>query len=387
MQGRAIAVLAAGHLFTDLNQGAMPALLPFFVTQYHLTYQQVAGLVFAATIASSFVQPIFGHYADRFRAAWLMPVGVLLAGAGMALTGVAQNYWLLALVLMLSGLGVAAFHPEAARSMNAAAGERKATGFSFFSIGGSAGFALGPLAATGLVLAFGLRGALLLAIPASAMALVLFNQMGRLPAPAIRRARQVDSAESGFAMPPDAWAPFWRLIVAVVFRSIIFFGFNTFLALYWVNILGQSKVAGGAILTIWLVCGVVGALIGGRLSDRFGARQVGFWTSLAMLPLVLLFVWTRQVAPASLALIFIGILYAAPSSGLMVLGQDLLPNHIGVASGVTIGLSVSVGGAVAPILGWVADHYGIPLALASLASLPALIAILLWSIPRVRRTA
>src|SRR6185503_9086525 len=150
-----------------------------------------------------------------------MPVGVLLAGLGMALTGAAGNYWLMAGVLMLSGLGVAAFHPEAARSMNAAAGERKATGMSVFSMGGSGGFALGPLLATALMLNFGVRGSLLLALPAAGMALVLFNQLRRLPA--LRVAARPHLAETGASGPRDAWAPFSRLIAAVIFRSIIFF--------------------------------------------------------------------------------------------------------------------------------------------------------------------
>ena len=379
MHRRAVAVLAAGHLFTDLNQGAMPAMLPFCVAEYHLSYQQAAGLVFAATVASSIVQPLFGQYADRAPAAWLMPAGVLLAGLGMSLTGFAGNYWLMAGVLLVSGLGVAAFHPEAARTMNAAAGERKATGMSVFSMGGSGGFALGPLLATALMLNFGVRGALLLAVPAVGMALVLFSQLRRLPVLPVARPRLAGDSAAGAR---DAWAPFSRLIAAVIGRSIIFFGFNTFLSLYWTRILGQSPAAGGAILALWLLAALAGALIGGRMSDRFGARQVGLWTSLMMLPLLVGVVWVRQPVLAAVVLAAIGTLLAAPSSGLMVLGQELLPNHIGVASGVTIGLSVSVGGATAPLLGWLADHYGIPSALVSLAVFPALIAILLWTLPR-----
>src|SRR5947209_14500171 len=111
-QRAAIALLSAGHLFTDINQGAMPALLPFLVAQYHYSYQQAAGLVFAATVLSSVAQPLFGHYSDRRSAAWLMPAGILLAGTALALVGLTHDYWLMALVLMLSGLGVAAFHPE-----------------------------------------------------------------------------------------------------------------------------------------------------------------------------------------------------------------------------------------------------------------------------------
>jgi FSR family fosmidomycin resistance protein-like MFS transporter len=377
----AIGLLAAGHLFTDINQGAMPALLPFLVAEYRYSYQQAAGLVFAATVLSSVMQPLFGHFVDRARAAWLMPAGILLSGLALALVGVAHDYWLMAAVLMLSGLGVAAFHPEAARSMHAASGLRQSTNMSVFSLGGSTGFALGPLLATGLMLAYGVRGSLLLIVPAAAMALVLASQLWRMPARPATLGHNPGAALAGQARPRDHWAPFSLLMGAVILRSIIFFGLNTFIALYWINVLGQPKATGGIILTTWLVFGLLGALIGGRLCDRYTVRRFGWWASLAMLPVLLAFVALRQPIPAAILVSLLGILYAAPAAGMLVLGQELLPNHIGVASGLTIGLSASVGGATAPLLGWVADHYGIPTALTALAVLPVLIALLMWSLP------
>jgi len=377
-----IGLLAAGHLFTDINQGAMPALLPFLVAEYRFSYQQAAGLVFAATVLSSVMQPLIGHFADRARAAWLMPAGILLSGLALALVGVTRDYWLMAAVLMLSGLGVAAFHPEAARSMHAASGARQSTNMSVFSFGGSTGFALGPLLATGLMLAYGVRGSLVLIVPAAAMALVLASQLWRMPA----RPATVDHAR-GRASGRDQWWPFSRLMGAVILRSIIFFGLNTFIALYWINVLGQPTASGGIILTIWLLVALLGALIGGRMCDRFSVRRFGWWTSLAMLPVLLAFVAWRQPIPAAILVSVLGILYAAPSAGMLVLGQEMLPNHIGVASGLTIGLSASVGGATAPLLGWVADHYGIPTALTCLAVLPLLIALLMWSLPAGKAVA
>ena len=381
---RATLLLSAGHLFTDLNQGALPALLPFFVAEYQLSYQQAAGLVFAATFASSVVQPLFGRYADRFSAAWLMPVGILAAGVGLGLTGLTANYWVMALVLMVSGLGVAAFHPEAARSMNAAAGERKATGMSFFSIGGTAGFAVGPLLTTALMLAFGVRGALLLALPALGMAAVLFAQLRVLPRLQLSRPHGSGGEGSGA---PDLWRHFGLLSASIILRSVLFFGFNTFLPLYWIDSLGQSQAAGGTILSLWLGSGVIGSLVGGRLADRYGARRIGMLTSLALVPLVVVFVLVPQPWLAAVLVTLMSILLAAPGSGLMVLGQGYLPNHVGVASGVTIGLSVSVGGATAPVLGWLADQFGIPAALSSLTVIPLLIALMLWILPRLRPTS
>src|SRR5215207_5338093 len=173
-------VLSSGHLFTDLNQGAVAALLPFLISERGLSLAAAGALVFAATVSSSLVQPLFGIFSDRTPIPALMPLGVLLAGVGMALVGVAPSYPLIFASVVVSGVGVAAFHPEAARFANYVSGARRARGMSFFSVGGNAGFALGPLVATPLVLVFGLPGTLFLALPAVLMGAVLLREMPRL---------------------------------------------------------------------------------------------------------------------------------------------------------------------------------------------------------------
>ncbi|HEX7170560.1 MAG TPA: MFS transporter, partial [Rubrobacter sp.] len=177
---RAMAGLSAGHLFTDLNQGAVAGLVPFLIAERGISLAAAGALVFAATVSSSIVQPLFGIFSDRQPIPALMPLGVLLAGCGMALVGVAPTYPLILLCVVASGIGVAAFHPEAARFANYVSGTGRARGMSFFSVGGNAGFALGPALTTPLVLLFGLPGALFLALPAVAMAAVLFHELPRM---------------------------------------------------------------------------------------------------------------------------------------------------------------------------------------------------------------
>src|SRR5919199_606051 len=163
---RAMAVLSAGHLFTDVNQGAVAALVPFLVAERGLSLAAAGTLVLAATLSSSIVQPLFGHFSDRKPLPALMPLGVILGGLGISLVGVAPNYPLILVCVILSGLGVAAFHPESARFANYVSGTGRARGMSFFSVGGNAGFALGPVISTPLIVIFGLPGALFLALPA-----------------------------------------------------------------------------------------------------------------------------------------------------------------------------------------------------------------------------
>src|SRR6188508_2135113 len=146
-----MAALSAGHCATDFANGALPALLPFFVDRFSLSYTLAAVVMLASTASSSLVQPLFGAWSDRRGALWLLPAGVALAGIGIALAAAAPAYWLVLLLVVLSGLGVAAYHPEGSKFAAYASGRRRATGMSAFSIGGNIGYALGPITATPLV--------------------------------------------------------------------------------------------------------------------------------------------------------------------------------------------------------------------------------------------
>src|ERR671928_1103351 len=160
-----MAALSCGHLATDFANGALPALLPFLVDRFSLSYTLAAVVMLASAASSSLVQPLFGAWSDRRGAMWLLPGGVALAGVGIALAAAAPSYWLVLLLVVLSGLGVAAYHPEGSKFAAYASGRRRASGMSLFSIGGNVGFALGPTIATPVVLALGLAGGAVLAVP------------------------------------------------------------------------------------------------------------------------------------------------------------------------------------------------------------------------------
>src|SRR5947209_4946710 len=165
-----MAALSAGHLCTDIAQGSVPALLPFLIAHDHLSYAAASALVLAATISSSVIQPLFGHLSDRLSLPWLMPLGPALGGLGIGLAGIVPSYGLVFAAVLLSGVGVAAFHPEGSRVANYVSGARRASGMSLFSVGGNVGFALGPVLLTPALLAFGLHGTLLVLAPTWLMA-------------------------------------------------------------------------------------------------------------------------------------------------------------------------------------------------------------------------
>ena len=349
---RAMAMLSAGHLFTDVGQGSIPALLPFLIVRDHLSYAGASALILAATIASSVIQPLFGHLSDRRSLPWLMPAGPILGGLGVALAAVAPSYALTFAAVVVSGIGVAAFHPEGSRFANYVSGARRSSGMSLFSVGGNVGFALGPALVTPLVLVFGLSGTLLVIVPTSLMGLVLARELPRL------ETFRVDLTRARATAGPDEWRPFTLLAVVIALRSFVYFGFVTFIPLYFIHVLHTGRGVGGAALTVMLVGGAIGTLLGGRLADRFGRRSV-LIGSMAVLPFLTVGFLVSPPAPAMAFAAVAGAATIATFAVTIVMGQEFLPGRIGVASGVTIGLSVGMGGIAAPLLGILADAHGL----------------------------
>jgi FSR family fosmidomycin resistance protein-like MFS transporter len=360
-----MATLSAGHLFTDVAQGSVPALLPFLMAKDHLSYAAASALVLAATISSSVIQPVFGHLSDRRSLPWLMPLGPALGGIGIALAGIAPTYTLTFAAIVLSGIGVAAFHPEGSRFANYVSGARRASGMSLFSVGGNIGFALGPVIVTPLVLVFGLSGTLFVLVPTLLMAAVLVIELPRLNG--FRGdvvAGRVQSTDQ-----PERWRPFTILAGVIALRSFVYFGLVTFIPLYYVHVLHAGKAVGNAALSAMLVGGAIGTLIGGPLADRFGRRAVLIGSMALLPPLVAGFL----VSGAAVAAVFAtaaGAATIATFAVTIVMGQEFLPGRLGVSAGVTIGLSIGLGGVGAPLLGVLADADGLTSVFYVIAVLP-----------------
>jgi FSR family fosmidomycin resistance protein-like MFS transporter len=375
---RALTVLGAGHLCVDLCQGAVPALLPFLASERGYSYAALGALVLFSTIGSSIVQPLFGLLSDRIARPWLMPAGLGLAGTGIALAGPAPSYGLTAAAVVVSGLGVAMFHPEGAKFAGLASLGRRGRGMSLFSVGGNAGFALGPLITTPLVLLFGLSGTLALVVVPLTAAVVTARELPRL--------RELEDAPLvGAAGGEDDWAAFSRLGGLIALRSGIYFGLQAFVPAYFVAELASTEAAGNLALTIMLACGAAGTLVGGGLVDRLGARGVLVGTQVLVLPLLLVLPLVGGAA-ATVLLGAIGFFTIASFSITVLLGQAYLPSRFGLASGITLGLAIGLGGVAATALGVVADTWGLHAVLWTIAALPVLMIPLAVSLPAIAGT-
>jgi FSR family fosmidomycin resistance protein-like MFS transporter len=374
-----MAALSAGHCATDFAGGALPALLPFYVDRFGLSYTLAAALVLASAASSSLIQPLFGAWSDRRGALWLLPTGVAIAGIGIALAAAAPSYWLVILLVVVSGLGVAAYHPEGSKFAAYASGRKRASGMSLFSIGGNIGYALGPTVTTPLVLAFGLTGGLLLSLPCLAVAAVLLMAMPFLssftPEPRAARAESGDDRPGALAL----------LLGVIAFRSVAWFGLITFVPLWEVS-LGNSKAYGSHLLSLMLLAGGLGTLAAGPIADRVGRRPVVIVSMAAVGPLAAVYVGVGG-AIGAVALALVGICVISTFGVTMVMAQEYLPHRIGMASGLSIGLSIGLGGIAAVGLGAVADSIDLQAAMymAAAAAVPGFVLATMLPPSRARR--
>ncbi len=362
-------LLSFGHCMTDIYQGALPAALPFLKDKLGLSYTAVGFILIASNLSSSIIQPLFGLISDKKERPLLLPLGCLFAGIGFSLITFSSQYAVILLLVLLSGLGVAAFHPEGFKTASYFTGEKKATGMSIFAVGGNLGFALGPFFTFFLITHYGLP-LLPLMIVFSILFLFLvgiFWKTIQVP----DRVKADRNAVGKKATPKAAYGALALVIGAVIMRSWTQFGLITYIPFYYKDHLKGDPMYAGMLVSVFLLTAVIGTLAGARLADRWGHKQflVGSMIiSGVILPLIF-------VAKGILLFIVFGALGITLISSFavtMAMSQHLLPDNVGMASGLTAGFAIGTGGVGVTIMGVIADAYGVPAALEFITVLPIL---------------
>ncbi len=372
---RNLSMLILAHMMTDLNQGAVPALIPFLVAKQGLNYLGASAITVAGTLISSLLQPLLGFLSDHKSLSGLLVVGPLLGGLGVALSGNLPSYGWVLLAILTSAIGVAAFHPEAYRYANYYSGSQTATGMGVFSVGGTIGYSLGPLVLTFLVVQGGLSATAWMCLPTLAIALYYLFQQSKLRS--MRREQQRSLEQRG----KTNWRAMSLLLSVIVMRSMSYYCLSTFVPLYLISARGFSTPLANSALTVMSLGSVVGALLSGPIADRIGRRRVLFWMAILISVSILLFV----KAATAFSFPVLAVASAALSASFtisMVLGQDYGRGNLGLASGLTVGLAVGFGGLSAPIFGFIADRIGLTITLSSVAILPLLAAALILALPK-----
>lgn len=374
---RMLLLLALGHLVTDIYQGALSTILPFLREKLSLSYTMAGTILMTSSITSSIIQPFFGIISDKKGKAILLPFGALCAGTGFALLAWCPNYYLVLTLVLISGLGVAAYHPEGYKTATFFTGERKATGMSIFTVGGNLGFALGPILTLMIVQYLGLDWLPVMVLPAILFVALMLASWQTLSAhheahAALRRvpAAPVPGARAGLAL----------VIATVIVRSWTQFGLMSYIPFYYIDHLKGDPIYAGSMVSVFLLGGVVGTLSGSPLADRWGHKKV-LMLSLGLTALIFpLIFWVDGVTLFAVFAI-LGMVLIASFTVTIVMAQHLLPNNLGMASGLTVGFAIGTGGIGVTILGLIADAYGVPAALKFIGILPVVGFLISLSVP------
>ncbi len=372
-------LMMIAHLCDDLNQGALVAVIPFLVLHNGYSYAEVTALLLASNAASAIIQPLFGWLGDKKPRPWLMAAGIFLAGVGMAGVGVLPNYPLIMASAMLSGIGVAMFHPEGGRLGNLTAGEQKGKGMSIFAVGGKLGFTFGPLVATAAITLWGLPGTLIFIIPSTLCAAILLSQNK-----ALLSYSNPDKQSSDESLYRDNWVGFGFVMGAISCRSIMYYAFLSFIPLFLVYNLGQEEAFASSVISLFALVCAVGTIASGWAGQLLGAKKLIIVSYACVAIEVVIFAFNGSLIVALILIAFLALTCDISYPSAVAMGQSFVPHHLGMASGLSFGVMVCIGGLMTPVFGLIGDYFGLQVVMLCVTAIALLGIIITLFIPKNR---
>ena len=351
------------HCINDFGQGSLAALIPFFIANFGLNYYQSATIIFCNTIVASIAQPALGYVADRWRVPWFIPVGFTVTLVSISAMALATSYEMILALSLLAGVGAALFHPEAALLVNRTQSHEIGNAMGRFAVGGSAGFALGPLLAGGVYVFGGQFLWLFTVIALIGVLLYVYAFTGSTDTDAIGESKSsAKSTNSG----TNDWVSFGKLFFVIASRSILFSVLSIFIPILYITVINGEASASSLVLTMYFAMGAVLTYMGGALSDKLGFLKTVRLGNLIFLPSVLVFIFVPNIWGFFGAMIPMAFGVFSQYGPITVLGQKYLAKNAGFASGITLGFGITLGGLVAPYVGHLADIYDVQIALMTL---------------------
>ncbi|MEG6616644.1 MFS transporter [Peptococcaceae bacterium 1198_IL3148] len=378
MHPKVLMLLSAGHLVTDMAAGALPILLPIIQSGLNLSYGAAGFISLVFNFSSSIIQPLLGFWSDKVKSRWLLPMGCLLSMFGLALAGVVSSYGLVLAVVLISGLGSASYHPEASKVSRLASGHRLTTGMSLFTVGGALGAALGSLIMAQLLNIYDRQASAYFIIPGIMMAVLFFLLNSKLPDDPQPTGKHNINVK--IQVPRRVIVSLVILILVIIVRSWTQAGLTYFMPLYFVNYLGESPAYASTFLVSFMIAGAAGTVIGGPLADYFGRKKYLVGSTAILIPLLLIIKFVTGFW-LMVTLFITGMVIVSTMATTVVMGQELLPHRIGVASGLMTGFAVGMGGLGVTFLGTITDIFGAPTAFTALSLFPILAFILSLFLP------
>ncbi|MBX3014124.1 MAG: MFS transporter [Caldilineaceae bacterium] len=356
IQRSGLLAIVLGHLTVDLQTGSLAVLLPLLLKTFSLDYTGAAAIMSFNNIIIALAQPLFGILGDQKQMRWLVYVGCLLTGLGMVAVMFLPSYWLIVAAVIVSGLGSAMFHPEALSVVRAVSGTKAASSSSFFFFGGNLGFAIGPLLAAWLTHSWGAHAAIWMIIPTLIALGFLWANAGAIGQPTMRLAVAHKRSDA-----PARGKTIWLILLMlglITVQTIVLSGLKTFIPLYYEQFGQLSADWIALMLTTIALTGAAGTLFGGIAAERIGRKQVILWATVIVIGALLAAMqsagWTQL-----LLLGITGFFISMPWPLLVVMVQEAMPNNVGLASGLTLGLAYGASGLGIAALGRVGDLFGL----------------------------
>ncbi|MFN2461564.1 MAG: MFS transporter [Candidatus Velthaea sp.] len=364
-----ISLISFAHGASDFYSGIVPLVIFYDVTRAGLAPWYQGALAFLWYVTSSIVQPLFGAYSDRNGRWWFLPAGVALTVGAVSFSAATASLPLLALLLIVGGLGSAIMHPEAGKYSAMLGGKRRTSAISIFQIGGQIGYGLGPAVVGVLLAKFGPSGSVWLLVPGAVAVAVIFALMRGVDASAERvHARHAPPARVAGERVDRIGVTL--LILSTSLRHLVGASF----AYYLPNLLtarGFTLAEAGTIVTGFLVFGAVGLYAGGALADRFGLVSVSVVSLIAAAPFLALSLiqsgWT-----AVLLLLAGSVLLSVQNAPGVTMVQAMLPRNLGMALGLMNGVAFGIGSAAVAGIGFIITRVGPTGALLQVSAVPLL---------------
>jgi FSR family fosmidomycin resistance protein-like MFS transporter len=372
------------HLLNDTMQSTVSALFPILKGELDLSYTQIGMIALAMNLTASVLQPLIGRYADIRPMPFLLPIGVCFTLAGIVALALAPHYALILLAVTFIGVGSAIFHPESSRVAYLAAGSRRGLAQSIFQVGGNIGSSLGPIMTAVLFVHIGQFGVIWFAFAAIAAIIIQTfvarwygaQQLTRKVAIKPRTAASLDKIASGLSRHQVKWAMV-ILIFLVISKNVYMASITSYYTFYLINDYGVTVSHAQWFLFAFLAAAAAGTFLGGPMADRFGRRNIIWFSILGTSPFSILMPYGNLFWTGVLA-VLAGFILSSAFSIIVVYAQELMPGKIGFVSGLFFGLAFGMGGLGSALLGWVADIESIAFVMKISAFLPLLGMLAVW---------
>lgn len=366
-----LGAISLSHLLNDMIQSLILALYPLLQAEFTLSFVQIGMITLTFQLTSSLLQPVVGHYTDKYPMPWSLPIGMCFTLSGLVLLALAGSFHAVLLAAALVGTGSSVFHPESSRVARMASGGRHGLAQSLFQVGGNFGSSLGPLLAALIIAPYG-KGNVGWFVLAALLAIVVLIQVSRWYAAQHRMAKGRPAAIIENPLPRRKVIQAISVLLLLIFSKYFYMAsISSYYTFYLMEKFSLSVQSAQLHLFAFLFAVAAGTVIGGPLGDKIGRKYVIWGSILGVAPFTLLLPYATLWWTGVLTVI-IGFILASAFSAILVYAQELMPGRIGMVSGLFFGFAFGMGGLGAAVLGFVADHTSIFLVYKICAFLPLL---------------